>query len=246
MPTPVKDALRWLLPNSVRRSWQRHRFAREQAEALNKPLPEVFQDIYERGLWSSADGPRYQSGHGSLPGVTAGYEAFVTGYLERHPSITSLVDVGCGDFQVSSRIMKRLSRPITYIGCDIAANIIKHNEATYGRPGEIEFAQLNVATDPLPPGHLVTVREVFQHLSNDTILAALNNLRRRFKTAIITEAVHIRPDKPNLDIVSGYRTRDALNSGVYLEAAPFNLTILEQFETDASPIEVYRTLVVAL
>ncbi len=246
MSPPIKDALRALLPDGLHKRWQLMRFRREQAAVRGKPLQDVFTEIYERGLWASTGGPRYQSGSGSLPDVTADYETFVTGYLERHPEIETIVDIGCGDFQVSKRILERVARPLSYIGCDIAANVIKHNETNFGQPGRIEFANLNVATDPLPPGGIVTVREVFQHLSNENILTALANLRRRFKVAIVTEAVYLNPSAPNLDIDSGYRTRDALESGVYLELPPFNLKILERFETPATDLEVYRTLVVAL
>jgi hypothetical protein len=103
-----------------------------------------------------------------------------------------------------------------------------------------------VSRDPLPEGDIVTIREVFQHLSNDTILGALDNLRPKFKVAIITEAVPIKPAAPNLDIVSGYRTRDGRNSGVFLELAPFGLKILDRYEVKARDSEILRTLVVQL
>ena len=87
---------------------------------------------------------------------------------------------------------------------------------------------------------------MFQHLSNDTILAALANLRQRFGRAIITEGVPVKPAATNLDIVSGYRTRDGLNSGVFLELPPFGLEIIDGYEFRARVIEILRTLVVKL
>jgi SAM-dependent methyltransferase len=181
--------------------------------------------------------------------VTEGYEAFVTGYLDADPSFHRLIDIGCGDFQVSQRILARLKKPVSYVGCDIASLVVADNQARHGVEGRIEFRALDVANDELPPGDIVTVREVFQHLSNDTILAALANLRGTFRRAIVTEAVLLKPSKPNLDIASGYRTRDGLKSGVYLELAPFNLEVLDRYEVPVGGNddgEVLRTLVVAL
>jgi SAM-dependent methyltransferase len=250
MAISIKQALRPLLPRPILERWQRLRFNAEQAAARNRPLSHVFNEIYAKGMWRPEGAQaEFHSGPGSLAAVTAGYEAFVAGILQRDASIATLVDIGCGDFQVSQRILSRVHRPLNYIGCDIASLVVQHNQRVHGRPGRIDFKTLNVATDPLPHGDIVTIREVFQHLSNDTILAALANLRGTFKRAIITEALPLEPSAPNLDIVSGYRTRDGYNSGVYLELAPFNLKVLERYEVPAigsKKNEVLRTLVVEL
>lgn len=250
MAISIKDALKPLLPRPVLERWKRLRFNAEQAAARNRPLDHVFNEIYAKGMWRpEGSEAEFHSGPGSLAPVTAGYEAFVGEILERDPSIETLVDIGCGDFQVSQRILSRVKRPVTYIGCDIASIVVDHNQRVHGRSGKIGFQTLNVAKDPLPAGDIVTIREVFQHLSNDTILAALANLRRSFKRAIITEALPLKPSAPNLDIVSGYRTRDGYNSGVYLELAPFNLKVLDRYEVPAigsTKEEVLRTLVVQL
>lgn len=250
MAISIKQALKPLFPRPVLERWQRLRFNAEQAAARNRPLDHVFNEIYAKGMWRPEGAvAEFHSGPGSLAAVTAGYEAFVAGILDRDPSIETLVDVGCGDFQVSQRILKRLKRPIRYIGCDIASLVVEHNQRTHGQAGKISFQTLNVAKDPLPAGDIVTIREVFQHLSNDTILAALANLRGTFKRAIITEVLPVQPSAANLDIVSGYRTRDGYNSGVYLELAPFNLKVLDRYEVPAigsEKNEVLRTLVVEL
>ncbi|MEQ1717374.1 MAG: class I SAM-dependent methyltransferase [Hyphomicrobium sp.] len=247
MSVSIKTTLKPLIPAPILAHWRRYRFNTEQAHARGRPLEDVFNEIYSRGIWTpEGASEQYHSGPGSMPEVTAGYENFVAGYINAHPEITTLVDIGCGDFQVSNRILSRLSNPVSYIGCDIASLVVADNEKRHGVPGRIEFRNLNVSRDPLPKGDIVTIREVFQHLSNETIVSALDNLRQSFKVAIVTEAVPIAPDAPNLDIVSGYRTRDGLNSGVFLELAPFGLTILDRYEAKVRELETLRTLVVAL
>jgi len=247
MPAGLKALLKPIVPEPLLARWRRYRFDREQAHARGRPLEDVFNEIYERGLWTSeSQGAAPHSGPGSLPEISSGYEVFVANYLNDDPTIETLVDIGCGDFQVSKRILARLSRPIRYIGCDVSSTVVAYNQQHHGVPGRVEFRNLNVATDSLPEGDIVTIREVFQHLSNDTIVAALANLRGTFSRAIITEGVPVTPTAANLDIVSGYRTRDGLNSGVFLELPPFGLEIIDGYEYRARVIEILRTLVVKL
>lgn len=247
MVTRIKAFIRPIIPAKLHARWKRYRFNSEQAQARGRPLEDVFNEIYERGVWSPTpqDG-KFHSGPGSVPAASRGYEDFVAGYLNARPEITTIVDIGCGDFQVSQRILQRLNGRVRYFGCDVASKVVADNTARHAVPGKIAFLHANVAKDPLPPGDIVTIREVFQHLSNDTILAALANLRKNFRFAIVTEAVPVFPTAPNLDIVSGYRTRDGLNSGVFLELAPYNLKIVARYEHSVSPREVLRTLIVQL
>ena len=242
----VKAALRPLVPARLLELRRRQQFEADQRADRDRPLDEVFTEIYEKGAWLKTDGIRYHSGPGSEPAVTAGYEDFVVALIERRKNIATLVDVGCGDFQVSQRILARLSRPVRYIGCDIAANVVAYNTETYGKPGQIEFRHGDASRDNLPSGDIVTVREVFQHLSNSTIHAALTNLRNAFREAIITECLFTKPSAPNLDIISGYRTRDGLKSGVYLDLPPFNLEVFDRYDYSVNDEEFIRTSCVRL
>jgi SAM-dependent methyltransferase len=247
MQERVKALIRPIIPAKLHERWKRYRFNSEQAQARGRPLEDVFNEIYERGIWSpTPEDGKFHSGPGSMPTASRGYEDFVAGYLNAHPEITTIVDIGCGDFQVSQRILQRLGRDVRYFGCDVASKVVADNNARHAVPGKITFLHANVAKDTLPPGGIVTIREVFQHLSNDTIQAALANLRKNFEFAIVTEAVPRVPAAPNLDIVSGYRTRDGLNSGVFLELAPYNLKIVDRYEHPVSPREILRTLIVRL
>jgi SAM-dependent methyltransferase len=243
----LKSALKAILPGAALKRWRLYKFNQEQKAARGQSLEEVFTGIYENNVWDREDGVRYHSGPGSRPDITAAYEDYVARYINGTPSIETLVDIGCGDFQVSNRILGKLNRPIQYIGCDIAANVVAYNQDRFGVDGRVRFQQLNAATGEIPSGDLVTIREVFQHLSNDLILSVLKNLRGRIPVGIITESVFLAPTTPNVDLVSGYRTRDGLKSGVYLDLPPFNLAVRDRFETATDrPDEVLRTLRVPL
>jgi SAM-dependent methyltransferase len=202
---------------------------------------ETFEKIYAERVWGAApDGGKFYSGDGSKPEASAAYEAFVVDVLRRYPHLSSLVDIGCGDFQVSARILEASPRPIDYTGCDIARTVIAENTERHARPG-VTFVVCNaIETDP-PAGDIVCVRQVLQHLSNADIQSVLGRLKRIYKAAIITEAQPLRLTAPNLDIVSGNETRLPLNSGVYVDQPPFSLSIAEQSETVTTKVEVLRT-----
>lgn len=109
MAISIKEALKPLLPRPVLERWQRLRFNAEQAAARDRPLDHVFNEIYAKGMWRPEGAEaEFHSGPGSLAPVTAGYEAFVAGILDSDPAIETLVDIGCGDFQVSQRILGRV------------------------------------------------------------------------------------------------------------------------------------------
>ena len=224
---------RRLVRDEERRAWQ-HGLSTQ----------ETFEKIYAERVWGAApDGAKFYSGDGSKPETTAAYEAFVVDVLRRYPHLASMVDIGCGDFQVSARILKACPRPISYVGCDIARTVIAENEARHGGR-DIRFVVCNaIETDP-PEGDIVCVRQVFQHLSNADIGAVLERLKRLYKAAIITEAQPINLVAPNLDIATGNETRLPLKSGVFVNAPPFNLAITQQFDTVTNNIEGLRTSLV--
>lgn len=245
----IKSFVKPLVPETIIARWRRFRFDREQARDRGQPLQRVFEDIYATNAWATpAAGQRFSSGPGSDAANSAQHEAFVVAHILKHPGIATLVDIGCGDFQVAARILAKLAaagRPIRYVGCDIAANVVAYNQATHARDGVV-FRAIDVSRELPPAGDLVTVREVFQHLSNEVILAALANLGQRFERAIITESVHPSPKRPNVDLVSGYRTRDGFESGVYVELPPFGLQVLEEVRFEWTATETLRTTLVAL
>jgi SAM-dependent methyltransferase len=242
----LKATVKAITPGAVLHAWRRVRFGVEQFRERGRTLDEVFYNVYDQGKWGAASGASpFFSGVGSLPQATAAYETFVAAYFEKHPEAKTLVDIGCGDFQVGSRILARISRPVGYIGCDIAANVVAYNAKNLARDG-IEFRVLDITREEPPAGDVIVIREVLQHLSNAHIEKALANLRRRYATAIITESVFVEPSAPNLDIVSGRWTRDRQRSGVYVDLPPFSLPVLDECCVHYPTGEMHRTTLVAL
>ena len=187
------------------------------------PAADVFTRIYEEGTWGNSPDPtrRYFSGSGSAsskivePYVRA-IESFLLS-LERKPDV---VDLGCGDFFVGSRIRGLCGR---YIACDIVVPLIRYNAERW-REMNVDFRVVDITHDPIPAGDVFVVRQVFQHLSNEQIVAALEKIVSSCRFLVVTE--HLPRSKlfrPNLDKPAGPDIRLRINSGVVLTEPPFNL-----------------------
>lgn len=100
---------------------------------------EVFTEIYRSKKWGDGSG-------GGSDNRAKPYCDFVTRLASGYSGGTVL-DIGCGDGVVASRI--NLGH-MTYIGVDAAQGF-------------------DALTDELPPSDLVLCKEVLQHLSNDQV-----------------------------------------------------------------------------
>jgi SAM-dependent methyltransferase len=216
----LKRALRRLLPLPVLDAYRRARYGQTWFDYQDRSAKEVFTHIYRKGVWGGTEGDLY-SGPGSDPAVTAPYVDAVRGFIESH-GIRSVVDLGCGDFRVGSRIV---SPGLRYHGIDIVDDVVRHNQQTHGT-AEVSFSCRDATRDELPAADLCLVREVLQHLSNAEILKVLARCRQ-FRYVIVTEAV-AAPDRftqPNIDTDHSPFTRADTGSGVVLEAAPFHAPV---------------------
>src|SRR5262249_17528252 len=80
----------------------------------------------------------------------------------------------------------------------------------------------DITQDELPEGDVAIVRQVLQHLSNDMISKALENLTQ-YRYVIISESQPASDFTPNRDIPAGANHRIRIGSGIDLTAAPFNV-----------------------
>jgi hypothetical protein len=207
-------------------------------------ITEAFSLIYEKNVWGGRRGQFY-SGSGSQEIFTAQFIETVNAFIHEK-SIQKIVDLGCGDFSVASRLALG---GITYIGVDVVPKLIEFNRQHFGGK-DIVFKCLNIIDSPLPAGDLCILRQVLQHLSNSEISVILKKISA-YRYVIITEH-YPSPEIetiPNIDKPHGSDTRTYDNSAVYLDRPPFNVKDLcLLFETKASPLvnegEVLRTFLI--
>jgi SAM-dependent methyltransferase len=194
--------------------------ARQRLRGHGKTNAEIFDQIYRDKSWRGKG--EISSGLGSNAENSSAYEDYVVGYILEN-GVRSIVDVGCGDFQVSARILARVPDRVTYIGVDVSQLAVDHNQRKFGSD-RVRFVCADAATDPLPEGDLGLVREVLQHLSNADIAKILPKLEK-FPHALVTNTVKLGANTINFDIPTGSASRAALGSGLWLDKAPFHRSV---------------------
>jgi hypothetical protein len=199
-------------------------------------LAEAFRDIYTAARWGERT---FCSGRGSDNSISRPYCQAVVEFMRMH-ELESVVDLGCGDFRVGRQIA---ASGCVYIGVDVVAELVQSNQLRYGSK-RIQFKCLDI-TRPgeFPMADLCLVRQVFQHLSNSEIAAALENLRS-YPYVLVTEHQPLRACKYNVDKIHGPDTRVSVHSGVYLGEAPFSLPVSPFVETPCGNDEVLRTILI--
>jgi SAM-dependent methyltransferase len=185
----------------------------------NKPVEQIFSEIYESNSWGGKPGEFY-SGDGTYSPNVPQYINKVEEIIKTH-NIKSILDIGCGDFRVMSQIVDKVD--VMYTGGDVVKGLVDRNQQQFGN-AKTRFLQLNAIDDELPQADLVTIRQVLQHLSNEQILKIIPKLSK-FKYVLITEHVLIGDDVvPNYDKIAGPHIRSRSLSGVFIDLPPFNMT----------------------
>lgn len=164
-----------------------------------------FEEIYANNEW------KYGSGEGSRPENTREYVALLEKFLVDH-QITSIVDMGCGDWQFSKDVKWG---DADYLGYDVVGPVVRRNRRKY-KSAKIRFRLYSGDPAELPAADLLIVKDVLQHLSNAAITHFLPHVSR-YKYALITNCVNPRGPTEHTDIDHGeFRYLD-------LRLPPFNV-----------------------
>lgn len=240
----LKSVAKAILPKPVV-AWIRARgLIRDMNVARGKSREAVFREIYEKNLWGGEAG-ELSSGSGSQDDVTAPYIALVRSLIESE-GITTIADLGCGDFRVGRQIV---SANVTYVGCDVVPSVIEANRSAYSSE-HVAFQVLDIVTDPLPDADAAIIRQVFQHLSNAEIGSVLKKLKKYRVVLITDEQVRGDEAQANADIAPFHGTRRVFGQGLKLERAPFNQrleVLLKHSSGDSSsigPVTYLRTVLI--
>jgi hypothetical protein len=226
----VLSLLRRLVPRRLL-EWRTTRIrTRMRARNQGRSSREIFTEIYEQAQWGGRRGDFF-SGRGSDPLVTRAYCDAIREFIITH-RIRSVVDLGCGDFEVGRRIQ---CPGVDYTGVDVVDALIERNRRLHGS-ATVRFECLDMVEDELPSAELCLVRQVFQHLSNRQILAVLPKLSE-FSHVIVTEHYPANVDAcvPNLDKPAGADTRVMDDSAVFLDRPPFDRMTRLLLTTEAPP-----------
>ena len=189
----------------------------------NLSVEQIFTKIYENGVWGKSQDPSrpFYSGSGSdRNDEVVAYVRSVGDFLRSFQVKPSVVDLGCGDFNVGSQIRKFCDR---YVACDVVPNLVAFNKVRY-KDFCVEFKLLDLIDGELPSGDVAFVRQVLQHLSNEQISRFVARISSTYNFLVVTEHLPSRPTfKHNVDKFTGAGTRMGHESGIVLTSPPFNL-----------------------
>jgi SAM-dependent methyltransferase len=82
--------------------------------------------------------------------------------------VRRLLDAPCGDFNWMSQVNLY---GIQYIGCDASMENI---QSAYRR-ADLDFREMDIVTDDLPPADAMLCRDFYQHLPHRMVFSALRN-----------------------------------------------------------------------
>jgi SAM-dependent methyltransferase len=171
-----------------------------------------FDRLYQAGGWDGMG-----SGPGSDPSANTAYLGLLSGLLAT-PGINTVLDIGCGDWQLMSRV--RLEH-LNYLGWDVAGSVIERNRQRFGSKSAV-FEVRNPLFDPIPETDVVIMKDVLQHMPTAHVQQVLSRVVSRCRWMLITNdhTLENGPDVP----VGGYRRLNVLrppfNVGGLIVVAP--------------------------
>ena len=220
----IKNTLKRIFPPVLRQVYRKIQYKIFGIEGMFKGMntSDIFDKIYEDGIWGKDEFGRSTSGSGSNSfDVVKPYVEAVKVEIKTL-GCANVVDLGCGDFSVGKNFIDNCSN---YVACDISSVILEQNRQNY-QFENLEFKQINLAEDELPKGDLAFVRQVLQHLSNAEIKRFVDyvNKVKPYRYLLVTEHIpSVKGFIPNIDKPSGSNIRFLLNSGIELHKGPFLL-----------------------
>ncbi len=221
----IKNILKfifWKLFN-LRKQFLRYKYLKNKYGGLSNK--EIFTKIYVDKVWNKESTLNYDSGPGSHEDhIVIPYVSKIKTFLNKNRNLI-VIDLGCGDFNVGSKIYKYTKR---YIAIDVVSELIERNKKLFISENLI-FKSIDATNQKIPNGDLILIKEVFQHITNKDIKAILKKTFN-FKYIIVTESEPLTRFKPNIDKLKGHSCRTDLNSGIVLDKAPFNLKYKEKRE----------------
>jgi SAM-dependent methyltransferase len=223
------------LQTAYRRLWV---LPRTQKTYRSLSVAETFQRIYRTKSWGD-NGTPFSSGGGSRGPITDQYCSFIAKFVAEH-DVRSIVDLGCGDFSVGSKIVE--GNLVDYTGVDVVPELISYHQERVTNP-RVRFQCADITADKLPTADLCLIRQVLQHLSNDEIQKVLTNVRS-FPRVLISEDVPVRPKKFNRDKPHGPDVRRYYNSGVWPEHPPFREPVAQAWELQLDETSILRTVLI--
>tara|TARA_R110000868_G_scaffold37672_6_gene132998 strand:- start:979 stop:1650 length:672 start_codon:yes stop_codon:yes gene_type:complete len=178
---------------------------------------DVMNQIYENSMWGGAAYDFYSGDGSHEKTIIEPYVSRINTFLNSFDTPISVLDLGCGDFNVGYQLLDFTKE---YIAVDIVPSLISRNRKKFIHE-KLQFQCLDISKNKLPKADCVLVRQVLQHLSNAEILSILPKFKP-YKYVLLTEHIPLFDFVSNIDMVTSMGNRLKQKSGVVLTNPPFN------------------------
>lgn len=180
---------------------------------------DIFNEIYKTNAWQR------DSGTGSFVEHALPYIEYVDSFI-RHYKIKSVLDLGSGDTKILRSLT--LSNVDSYKCVEVSSHaIVKYYDKL---PDNVEVINDDIVTYEYPQVDLILIKDVLQHLDQDSIKIIMEKIFKSCKYAIITNDILSSPE--NVNIQNGaYR-------GIDLKKDPYNYNNLQIINTYLSFKEI--------
>ncbi len=188
----------------------------------------IFTGIYKKNVWGGIKG-EFFSGPGSHNAYIEGYANVIADFIKKN-DVYDIVEIGCGDFNVSNSILNKLNSVkhiYSYVGYDVVKPLVSRNNFIFGSSA-VRFICKDSSTGKIKGGDLLLIRQVLQHLNNNSIKQIVQKFKN-YRYIIVTE--HQASEKygnlikPNIDQPAGESIRLRFKSAVYLDKDPYNCNV---------------------
>ena len=153
-------------------------------------LKDNFTKIYTENIWGepssmpNRNNKNFYSGGGTDPDNDKDniYINTLQSYIDRK-DIKSVIEIGCGDWGVSSRIDWS---SVDYTGYDVVEDLIEYNNNNYSKENIRFLCNSNIITENNITADLLIVKDVFQHLPPSYYVDFIKSIPTNFKYNLIT------------------------------------------------------------
>jgi hypothetical protein len=188
-----------------------------------------FKDIFEKSVWGGDF--ESKSGGGSELEATLTIREQLPKVLSKY-SISTMLDIPCGDYNW----MKEVNKDCNYLGCDIVTELVARNQQLYSSD-TVNFQQMDLTKDFLPKVDLIFCKDCLQHLSEEKVKEALNNIKRSNSKYLLVTSYP--KTWRNYDIYDGdYQPLNLLIKPYYLKKFIFKI----KEESKAEDVEIDKTM----
>ena len=157
---------------------------------MNK-AQENFTKVYTEFTWGKQD-DEFMSGRNNKKFYSGGganhendkndmYKNLLQSYVDKE-DVKTVVEIGCGDWEVSSRIDWS---SVYYIGYDVVQMIVDYNNENFSSDN-IKFICDDIIQKNTIKADLLIVKDVFQHLPPSYCSEFIKSITKNFKYNLIT------------------------------------------------------------